>query len=261
MNVIVTTINKPTPATIECARALADRLAAPLVDRAGRSLAALRAAHAADNILVAAKAGPVVHTLEGEYFFHLNMAELRIKNLRDGNPDHMTAAMGLRPGMSVLDCTLGLATDAIVASYVAGEEGRVVGVESSPVVAAIAAHGLAGFESGWPAITAALRRISVVNADYGDYLADLPAASFDIVYFDPMFRVPVTASSSLRPLRHLADHRPVSVAALEAASRVARHRVVMKEASGSREFARLGFDAVVGGKYSSVHFGVMEMGG
>jgi hypothetical protein len=217
--------------------------------------------HGDATVLVAGKTGPVVHTPGGEYFFHLSMAELRINNLKDGNPDHMIAAMGLAPGMSVLDCTLGLATDAIVASYAAGEEGRVVGLESSPLIAAIAADGLAGFTSDRPELTAALRRIAVVTADYNAYLPTLPAASFDVVYFDPMFRRPVRSSSSMQPVRHLADHRPVSAAALDAARRVARRRVVMKEAGGSGEFARLGFATVVGGRYSSVNYGVLETGG
>lgn len=260
MNVIVTTINKPDPLVAEYARTLSARLDAPLVERSGRSLAALRAEYGTDTVLVAAKAGPVVHTPGGEYFFHLSMAELRINNLRDGNHDHMVAAMNLLPGMSVLDCTLGLATDAIVASYAAGEGGRVVGLESSPLIAAIAANGLTGFTGDRPEINAALRRITVVSADYNDYIATLPSASFDVVYFDPMFRSPVSTSSSMKPIRHLADHRPVSIAALAAARRVARRRVVLKEASGSREFARLGFATVVGGKYSSVHYGVLETG-
>ncbi len=260
MNLIVTTIHKPTPAAEEYARALASRLGAPLVARERRSLAALRAAYGADTVLVAAKDGPVVHTPDGAYFFHLSMAELRINNLKDGKPDHMIAAMGLAPGMSVLDCTLGLATDAIVASFAAGEEGRVVGLESSPLIAAVTGYGLAAFASGRPDVDAALRRVAVVNADYNGHLATLPAASFDIVFFDPMFRTPVMASSSLQPLRQLADPRPVGPAAIAAARLVARRRVVMKEARGSGEFARLGFATIVGGKYSSVHYGVMETG-
>jgi 16S rRNA (guanine1516-N2)-methyltransferase len=260
MNLIVTTIHKPTAVAAECARELAGRLGAPLVDRGGRSLAALRAEYAADAVLVAAKDGPVVHTPGGEYFFHLSMAELRINNLKAGKPDHMIAAMGLDAGMSVLDCTLGLATDAVVASFVAGAGGRVVGLEASPVIAAVAGYGLTGFASGRADVDAALRRIAVIHADYNDYFADLPAASFDVVYFDPMFRAPVQASSSLKPLRHLADRRPVSPAAIAAARRVAKCCVVLKEASGSGEFARLGFSRLAGGKYSSVHYGIMETG-
>lgn len=59
------------------------------------------------------------------------MAELRIKNIIDGNPDHMTTVMGLTKGMSALDCTLGLGTDAIVASYIAGESGLIQALEGS----------------------------------------------------------------------------------------------------------------------------------
>lgn len=260
MNLIVTTIHKPTPAAAECAQTLAVRLGAPLVERGRRSLDSLCAEYGVDTVLVAAKGGPVVHTPGGEYFFHLSMAELRINNLKDGKPDHMIAAMGLAPGMSVLDCTLGLATDAAVASFVAGGEGRVVGLDASAVIAAITGYGLAGFASGRPDVDAALRRIEVVHVDYNDYLASLPPAAFDVVYFDPMFRAPVAASSSLRPIRHLADPRPVSPEAVAAARRVARRRVVLKEASGSGEFARLGFTNVVGGKYSSVHYGILEAG-
>ncbi len=260
MDLIVTTIHKPTPAAAECAHALAASLGAPFVERGRHSLDALCAEYGVDTVLVAAKNGPVVHTPGGEYFFHLSMAELRINNLKDGKPDHMIAAMGLAPGMSVLDCTLGLATDAAVASFVTGAGGRVVGLEASPVIATITGYGLAGFASGRPDVDAALRRIEVANADYNEYLSGLTPAAFDVVYFDPMFRAPVAASSSLRPLRHLADPRPVTPAAIAAARRVARRRVVLKEASGSGEFARLGFTNVVGGRYSSVHYGILEAG-
>ena len=104
-----------------------------------------------------------------------------------------------------------------------------------------------------------MRRISVVNEDYLDYLRQQPDNSVDVVYFDPMFRKPLTASSSISPLRGVADHRPLSEDAVVEAFRVARLRVVMKEASGSGEFARLGFHSLVGGKYSKVHYGVIEL--
>lgn len=261
MNLVVTTVVKPNAAAEACAATLAARLSAPYVERRKRSLALLRSEYGSEIILVATKDGPVVHTAGGEYFFHLNMTELRIKNLIDGKHDHMTSAMGLEPGMSVLDCTLGLATDAIVASYAVGQGGKVVGLEASPIIAAVTGYGLASFVSSEPAVCAALRRITAVNADYNDYLSALPPDSFDVVYFDPMFRSPVTASSSLKPLRPLADPRPVCPDAIKEAARVAKRRVVLKEAAGSREFSRLGFSRIVGGKYSSIHYGVLEVGG
>jgi hypothetical protein len=224
-------------------------------------LAGIAAGCRVDYIVVAAQNGPVVHTPGGEYFFHLNLAQLRIKNLKDGKHDHMVTAMDLQPGLTVLDCTLGLATDAIVASFVVGDAGGVTGLEASPLVAAIAAAGLAQFCSGQDETDAALRRIAVRNADHNSYLASLPAASFDVVYFDPMFRNPIHASSNLAPLRYLADSRPLSPAALAAARRVARRRVIVKEANNSPEFRRLGIDTTLGGRYSSIHYGVVAAEG
>lgn len=105
----------------------------------------------------------------------------------------------------------------------------------------------------------AIKRVQVINADYNDYLKKLPDKSVDVVYFDPMFRHPLMDSHNINPLRGVADHRPLSIAALQEAHRVARYRIVMKENSRSREFARLGFKEIAGGKYSKVHYGVMRL--
>ncbi|MDR3591422.1 MAG: class I SAM-dependent methyltransferase [Negativicutes bacterium] len=261
MNLVVTTAHKPTPEMVGAAAELAERLAAPLKPRGNASLDALRRESAVDTLLVVTKRGPVVSTPGGEYFFHLNLAELRIKNLISGKPDHMVSAMDLAAGMTVLDCTLGLATDAIVAAYVAGAAGKVVGLESSAVIAAVTGLGLARFVSDQAGITAALRQIRVLNADFNQHLLTLPDRSFDIVFFDPMFRAPIIDSSNLKPLRFLADDRPLSCSAVREACRVARRRVVMKEKNGSPEFARLGITDLYGGKYSSVQYGVIAVGG
>lgn len=260
MDLVVTTILKPSPEIITAANEFAATLGLPLVDRAKTSLAAIKAEYDCANVLVMTKAGPVVNTPDGEYFFHLSLAELRIKNLINGNSDHMITAMQLKPGMTVLDCTLGLATDAIVASFAVGPTGRVVGLEASPVIAAITGLGLRSFRGDDADINAALRRITVENADYNDCLTALPADGFDVVYFDPMFRIPVIASSSLKPIRSLADKRPLSSEALLAARRIAKHRVVLKEKNGSPEFARLNFSQFIGGKYSRIRYGVLEAG-
>lgn len=261
MNLVVTTAHRPTPEMENEAAELACLLGAPLQARGNSSLAALRQDYHVDTVLAVTKRGPVVSTPGGEYFFHLNMAELRIKNLISGKPDHMISAMGLTPGMSVLDCTLGLATDAIVASFVTGGEGNILGLESSAVIAAVTGLGLARFKIGDPEISAALRRIRVEHADFNSYLPTLPDKSYDIVFFDPMFRSPITDSSNLKPLRSLADDRPLSSEAVREATRIARQRVVIKEANGSPEFSRLEIAELLGGKYSSIQYGVIRAGG
>jgi hypothetical protein len=261
MNLVVTTVHKPSSDLVATAAELAHLLNAPQVARENHSLNALKELYHTDTILVAAKNGPVAYTPGGEYFFHLSMAELRIKNLINGKHDHMVTALGLKPGSTVLDCTLGLGSDAIVASFAAGNSGKIVGIEVSPLIAAITGLGLKQLVHEDAAITAALRRITAHNADYNSYLSGLPAKSFDIVYFDPMFRAPVYSSSNFKPLRKLADMRPLNADAVTQACRVAKKRVVIKEAKDSAEFERLGITALQGGKYSSVQYGFIEVEG
>lgn len=259
MDAVVTTNQNPSRDLIDTAQSLAKELETAYVERSKRSLAVICEACDVENVLVVTKQGPVIHTPGGEYFFHLSMAELRIKNLRNGKHDHMVAAMSLEPGMTVLDCTLGLGTDAIVASVVAGENGKIVGVENSALIATVTKLGLKSYVTDDKVINQAMRNIVVKQADYLEYLACLADKAFDIVYFDPMFRTPITSSSNLRPIRYLADARPLSTAAVEQACRIAKRRVVMKETEGSKEFERLGFCSFVGGKYSSIKYGVIDL--
>ena len=259
MVAIVTTDRKCHKESLELAAEMAAKLGLQQVPRQKESVAELMERYQADAVLVALQKELRLHTEAGELFFHPNMSQLRLKNLRLGEKDHMTEAMGLQEGMSVLDCTLGFGADAIVASFGVGESGSVTGLEVSPLIAAVTGYGLQHFLPGNYPLYAAMRRIKVVNEDYLDYLRQQPDNSVDVVYFDPMFRKPLTASSSISPLRGVADHRPLSEDAVAEACRVARLRVVMKEASGSGEFARLGFHRLVGGKYSKVHYGVIDL--
>ena len=48
------------------------------------------------------------------------MAVLRVQRLKKHESDHFSAALALKPGMRVLDCTMGLASDAVVASFITG---------------------------------------------------------------------------------------------------------------------------------------------
>jgi hypothetical protein len=82
--------------------------------------------------------------------------------------------------------------------------------------------------------------------------------SFDIVYFDPMFRAPILKSSNVNPIRTLANMQPLTAEAIQQACRLARKKVVVKDAAGSSEFARLGINTIVGGKYSSISYGIID---
>ena len=255
-NFIVTTTRKPNDALETFAEELSLRLGGEFVRREDNSFDALRERHGAENILLVKKDSLSVVTAEGELFFHPNTAHLRIKNLREG--DRLIDALKISAGSKVLDCTLGLGSDALVESYVVGAEGKVVALEVNPLIAEVVRHGMKNFSDDSPHIIEAMRRVEVVNADCRDYLTTCADNSFDVVYFDPMFRRPIKKSSGLNPIRPLADNRPLTSEIICEACRVAKFRVVMKEHTGSKEFSRLGFKVVDGGKYSSIAFGVID---
>ena len=262
VSAVVTTVRRGQKFA-EANRALAARTAAelgiPNVPRGSDSLDEMRTAYDVDAVLVARRGLLTAVTAEGELFFHPGMAHLRIKNLRSGQGDHLVHALGLTEGMRVLDCTLGTGADAIIESFAVGAAGSVTALEANPIIAAVIGDGLAHATGDNYEMHAAMRRISVHAADALDYLCAQADGSYDAVYFDPMFRRPVHESEGMNALRALADARALTEEVIAEARRVARRRVVMKERQGSREFARLGFTDLAGGKYSRVAYGVMEI--
>ncbi len=257
-DIVVTVGHKAKPEHIALAREMAVKLGAPFAERGNTSLAVLRKRYGVSFIMVV-KERLVVDTPGGELFFHPGMAHLRLKNMRRGERDHLVDALGLREGFCVLDCTLGMGSDAIVESFAAGPKGNVTALEKNPVVAALIAYGMETAEGEHPTTVTAMRRVRIVCTDYEEYLKAQPDNTFDAVYFDPMFRHPFTESTGINPLRLLADPRPVSSESLREACRVAKYRVVLKESSRSEEFDRLGFREFEGGKYSNVRYGIMRV--
>ena len=260
MEFIITTITKVNTDLIYQAQALAQKLNKKFVTRNNLSLERLKQDNNVDNILIFTKDGLKAHTSQGDLFFHLNMAQLRILNLNRNQKDHMVEAMDLKPKMSVLGCTLGLGTDATVASYIVGENGKVVGLESATLIYLITKYGLANFNHDNIAINHSLRRIESFNLHYLDYLKAQGDNSFDIVYFDPMFRKPIQDSANFKPMRAIANMEQLQSKALVEALRVAKKRVVIKETKDSMEFKRLNISQIYGGKYSSVSYGVIDKG-
>ena len=93
-----------------------------------------------------------------------------------------------------------------------------------------------------------------VYAEADEYLYTLPADSFDVVYFDPMFRIPINASSNMEPLRPISCEKPLTEATVKAALRVAPC-VVVKE-RGQKLLEALGCTEILGGRYSRVKYGI-----
>ncbi|MFC0214726.1 class I SAM-dependent methyltransferase [Paenibacillus chartarius] len=243
---IVTTSYEPSGEQLAKAQAAAKELGAAFAPRGRSSLERLLAEYGEQELLLVAKDGlQLVRPGEPPLFFHPSMAAIRLKRLRAGEDDAMLSAARIEPGDAVLDCTAGLASDSIVFSYGVGEKGSVTALESEPIVAWLVADGLATYDTGDERMNEALRRIRLKRKEHLDYLSGLPDRSVDVVYFDPMFRRPIGASTSISPLREQANHRELAREAVLEARRVARKAVVMKEQRLSGEFARLGFDHVI----------------
>lgn len=93
---------------------------------------------------------------EGEkFFFHPNSAMFRAKRMLRGEPDPFVEAAQVEPGDKLLDCTLGLGSDAIIASLAAGELGEVCGIEKARSSLFLSRR---GFNRGRPALTLWIRR-------------------------------------------------------------------------------------------------------
>ncbi|SHH02703.1 Putative SAM-dependent methyltransferase [Thermosyntropha lipolytica DSM 11003] len=258
MRVIATTTQSRTDLSPEL-QAFLRETGIEFVPRGKKSLAKIKKEKDAEGIVIWQEEGPVLYIDEKtRFYFHPSMAKVRISNYRKFNqPDPMIQAMELEEDDKVLDCTLGLGADAIVASYFASQ-GRIVGLEYSPLVASIIKWGMKMYRTPVDWLDRAIKRIEVVNVDYREYLSSLKDNSFDIVYFDPMFRKPILKSQAISPLRLLACLEPVAEESLREALRVARKKVVMKELYASGELKRLGFTKIVGSPNNKIAYGVIE---
>ena len=242
---------------IAAAKAMAAELGVTYLDRPhNQVLEEFMVAQGLAAVIVLEKDGPRIHSQYGTFAYHPGMAEIRVQQLLRGAPDHLVKALDLRCGARVLDCTLGLASDAAVAACVVGETGKVVGLEASLLLHFAVKHGLAHYECKTPLLTAALRRVEAVHAVAAEYLASCAPDSYDVVYFDPMFRHPVQGSKAMEALRPLALEEPLAKSTVELALKVAP-RVVIKERS-EYLLAEYGCTEYVGGKYSRIKFGIIR---
>lgn len=256
---IITTGNTPIPEIIERAQLLAARTGCTYVPRGTHSLPKLVKRHGEEEVLVVLQEAvrllrPGMPMME----FHPSMGFVRAKRILKGDPDPLLTAAEMVPGDSVLDCTAGLGTDSLLFSVFGGETSKVTALESSLPLYALLMEGMSHYTSSQEQVNAALRRIRVVHSNHLDYLRSQDDRSVDIVYFDPMFRVPLTDSDAISPLRQFANGNALSPEAVTEALRVARKTVLLKEKALSGEFARLGFTELLRGS-SKTSYGVIKI--
>ncbi|WP_372906925.1 class I SAM-dependent methyltransferase, partial [Rossellomorea marisflavi] len=176
------------------AKTLAEEFQIPYIERKKRSIANYMSLHQADCLVLGKERDELHRRGEQPFFFHPNSASFRIKRVLRGESDPFIEAAGLKKGMTMLDCTLGLASDSIIASAVVGRTGSVTGVEANPYVAQILKRGMKEWVSPLPELNDAMRRVEVIDGLSQSFLKELPDDSFDVVYFDPMFEEGLTDS-------------------------------------------------------------------
>ena len=255
---IVTTASSETPELISRALLVSKKINLPYIGRNNKGIKKLAKEYGVTGVIVVSAKRISFHLENKEFFYHPGMAKLRIKEMLKGKTDQMVKSMDICPGDAILDCTLGLGSDALVASYAAGPYGTVTGLESSLLIELLVREGLAEMrDEGETLMTRAAERITTLNSHHLEFLTNTPDGTYDTVYFDPMFRHCIKGSPYMDAMRPLTDHSPLNRLVLQEALRVCRKRVVVKEKKGSTEFTRLGIHRVDGGKYSPVAFGII----
>lgn len=259
MNIAITTTRNPGEDLINKAQSIAKELDIPYVERGNYSINKIIERNKIENFLFVEKDKIV---LKGEYntfFWHPSTSAFKIKAIKEGLNKPMEEALNLNSGDSVLDCTLGLATDAIVFSSIVGETGEVIGVEGNKYIACITKNGLKSYKDVDEEIKIFMSRIEVVNLSHEEYLLSKPDNSFDVVYFDPMFKSPNEKSVSINSFRGFAHQEGIKKETIMQALRVCKKRVVIKERVGSGEFERLGVQECYGnGKFGSIAYGIIK---
>jgi hypothetical protein len=192
------------------------------------------------------------------FFFHPNSAVFRIRRLLNGEHDPFCDACSLQEGDSILDCTLGLASDSIVASFKVGENGQVIGLEKNKTIAYLVKEGMKTDSQNIENWHDILNRIEVCNIDHLSYLKEQKDKSIDVIYFDPMFQEEINESNGIKKIKSLAEYDSIMEETIEEAKRVGRKRVVLKDHFRSDRFKKYGFKQLIR-KSSQFHFGYIEL--
>lgn len=259
---IVTTAGRTNAKMIQYAKEVSKEIQGNFVMRNDDSIGDIQRREQ-QNVLVVGKKRLELFPLNGEgipFFFHPNSSMFRMKRLMRDEHDPFIEATQLEKGMSILDCTLGMASDSIVASLVVGERGKVIGVEGNPYITYLVKKGLQEWQTGTGILDAALRRIEVRNEDCASYLRSCADNSFDVVYFDPMFEETIDTSDGVKGLKRFAVYTDLTEEMIQEAKRVARCRVVLKDHFRSQRFVQFGFH-IYKRKSAAFHFATIEMEG
>lgn len=149
--------------------------------------------------------------------WHPGMAHWRLRRPSDRLPE----IMGVEPGHSVVDATLGMGHDALLLARAGAD---VLALEQQAPLLFFTLDGM------WHYRPDLARNIRGMNAEHADWLARAPDESVDHVFFDPMFPADKGGESvTWTTLRTVARPGPrLPDAVLLDAVRVARRSVCLK---------------------------------
>ncbi|HFI0620953.1 TPA: class I SAM-dependent methyltransferase [Streptococcus suis] len=233
MKVIVTTSLGMDEHLVQKAKNLAEELGLAYCDR--RKQAVKVFLKQADAVLVVYQGQLVLEEKNGQrFFFHPDTAILRIKSGRDPllellGPDKQT----------VLDCTMGLASDSIV---LASAGHQVTALESSQLIHFMVSRGLKEFDSGNEAVNQAMRSIQPIWTDSLTYLLTQADQSVDVIYVDPMFSQEIKESDNLDGLKPFANYTALYEEFLKECRRVAGRKIIIKAHFRDEVFEKFGFE-------------------
>jgi len=254
---IVTTAGRPDDLSMVLADFVCDTLHFSFVSRNKRSIRKISEEMQA-NVIVAGKNRYDYYALGANepFFFHPNSAAFRLKRVARGEIEPFLEAVQLEKNDTFLDCTLGLGADAMLAAFIIGESGRVVGLEADPNVAFIVGHGMNTYDTSELPLTACMRQIEVVQEEAIAYLKLQPDNAFDVVYMDPMFEEIIEESNNFQALRTAGAHIMLTDEWVSEAKRVAKKRVVLKAHFRSGWFEKYHFTRMAR-VTSKFHYGVI----
>ena len=259
----VTTSSRVNDKLEEKAVSVAERYGLRYVPRQNRSLSYLLG-NIDPQIFVVNEARGLSYYENGksEAFFHPNMAFPRIKNMERGERDSLVEVCGLGEGMSCLDATLGLASDALTMSYAVGSSGKCTGVEKSRSIYILVKEGLACYAELNPNLRDTISRIDIHNGDNLEFMQSCPDKSYDAVYFDFMFESPNAKSHGIKVIREHAVGDKMTERHIDEAVRVARRSVVVKcDFGGMERLVQCGFEVKRGNSRKSFYYAGYDLDG
>lgn len=220
------------------------------VERYKQSVKQLRSR--SNDILIIGKEKVQYISEEGTFTYHPNFAQVRLRRLLKGEDDPFLEATNLRKNDKILDCTMGLASDSLIAAHVTDS---VTSLESVRSIYLTVSIGLIKYRYTLQQLEKASKRLTTYNVDAYSYLKEQPENSYDVVYFDPMYDEAVQ-SEGIDSLKQHANYANLTEEVFEEAKRVASKRVVLKAHYNSPLFKQFGFMQCIR-KSTVSHYGVL----